>query len=287
MSWGPATVYVHERLPDAKVVPGEVDRVELLSPGYRKWAHPTLFADKRERASVEENVKIDHVKMNTATANAPSCPTLLGKVHARHEKNEFSIHKDTAKGFSTSSPNQSGMSKNANADVSAAWDPDTPTLKNWARQQLMNSQYELEKIRTAQNYGISSDSDSGNDASSQSSSTGDTLQNDKVGKSYRFSRFSASTSSDDLDIDNVDLDSKKMNIGRFSYYCDSNGAYITDSDSDDEIDNGRNEDSDDNNDSDIDGDEISANLEQYYHVNDDSENTEDEDDVDEIYDDSS
>ena len=346
MSWGPATVYIHERLSSSEVEAGRVDRVELLSPRYRKWANPSPLADKNppavtqtrehdvslhvEVASSDEDSSEMAAQMSTATARVPSRPTLMGKNHTKSSQEGPGSHSSDSSSSLTppstssgshmySSPTQGKLSSTPSPGASSrvntatrgsgpgdssVWDPDTPTLKNWAREQLLASQSELQQLRQAVvNNGISSDSES---ADSFSSGSGSSSMREASSKSDRWQRGSTSidtsTSSDEGELDDTDLDFRQMNIGRFAYYNDGKvggDEYDSDSDGDsennsvsdseyDDEDDDNNEEEGDNADSDIDNDIISANLESYYHVKDDSdEDVEDEDDVDEMYDDSS
>jgi hypothetical protein len=314
MSWGPATVYIHERLQPSEVEEGRVDRMELLSPRYRKWANPSPFADKNgsscrvQSAPVNQSDGTLHVdvneqsrcenlsvgmRMSTATAKGPNVPTLMDKATMKPKEGPGSLSPSNVLSSQYSSTPLSGIGSISSplprqSGDSSVWDPDTPTLKNWAREQLQASQSELYRMRNVLNNGISSDSEEidGDDNDDDSSSVGrEGLNEAERWHKQRFVDYrSDDSSSDDEARDNTDLDFKKMNIDRFSFYTDKNGGIVTASDSDDD-DNDESENS--SGDSDIDDDEISANLENYYHVKDDSEDAEDEDDVDELYDDSS
>lgn len=311
MSWGPATVYIHERLPSALVVAGLVDRVELLSPRYRKWANRSPFADKNcfsrqsgqadSRSEETSKVQKDNdlnceggsgekeiIKMSTATARSPTCPTLLGKATLSTPL----CTSPTAPTASTPTPTSPANASISSADQSnsSIWDPDTPTLKNWAREQLLASQSELHRLKRAQNNGISSDSEV--DLSSSSSSSTSSASEFINANSWQRGSTSISTSSsedDDEALDNIDMDYSQMNIERFAYYNSGQGEILTSSSSGDENDDEMDSHSDEGGDdvSDIDNEVISASVEDYYHVKDDSDDSEEDDDIDELYDDSS
>jgi hypothetical protein len=150
------------------------------------------------------------------------------------------------------------------------WEPDTPTLKAWARHEL----------RTNGGEGGSDLFDrmqQGRPASSNSLSSSEEEENEEEG----------GDEADDENTDGfddyrgLDYDFSSLNIARLAYKSKGNGVICEDSDGDDE-------DYDYDDDEYVDDDDVvDTRVERYFHVADDSEDDDDEDVEDELFDDSS
>ena len=168
------------------------------------------------------------------------------------------------------------------------WDPDTPTLKAWAKRELALSRTQLE------GFGSSEDDDEDNV---------DTVGG-RVSKSN--GTLSLSTKEDEISINSEDIDSENgydLNIDRLAYQTGRDGRIYPDfggmSDSTEDDDNNNNNNYKNNNNNSEDGSDLEDDqeeyedfVERYYHVDDDDEDDieregDSDEEIDEIYDDTS
>jgi hypothetical protein len=211
MSWGPATVFIHERMADDEVVPGLVDRyASSFQPNYpipMPSLNLTLF-------------DIDNIDEDSLNPLPPN-----------HTDNSSSI-------ATTPTPTRTSSSSST---LYADWDPDTPTLKAWAKRELAKSRNQLDGASNS--YGNSFD---GNDDYESDGSGEDDDQVDTVGG--RISKKSLGTTSlsskedskDDSDYDGEDREGQILDLQRLAYRVASDGRLsldyddMSDSDSDSE-----------------------------------------------------
>ena len=141
------------------------------------------------------------------------------------------------------------------------WDPDTPTLKAWARQQYLRSTNAMDYFdhMTGRSAGTGTTSLSSSDQDAEGGDDADDENTDDC---------------DDFGADGV-LDFSKLDIQRFAFKSSSNGVLYRDDGSDDDYE-------------DDDMDEVEDNrVDRFFHVADDSEDDDDDDVEDDVYDDSS
>ena len=160
-----------------------------------------------------------------------------------------------------------GNTVESNFSITSEWDPDTPTLKAWARHELRKSANAL---------GGNGDGDyfdhmMGTSAGTCSLSSSEPCEED-------------GDEADDENTDDCDdyaaedLDFSRLNISGTAFKSSGNGVIYQDNDADED-------DFDYDDDMDV---VVDNRVERYFHVADDSDENEDEDDVvDDVYDDSS
>lgn len=169
MSWGPATVFIHERISDEDVMPGVYDR---FSQSHRVIS-PHVPAS-------EQATDTSSVGSGSALSTNPVPP----------------VHLDDESSLATT-PSSTVITT---FSVNGEWDPDTPTLKAWAKQELDMCKGDIESIST-----------------------------DGVNKSGRTYSLSSQDSSDD----DGDMELSGLNIPRLAFKSSENGIYTDDDDDDD------------------------------------------------------